>query len=264
MAKQLLIDADFTLFQACSAVEREAAFTNEAGDVVHILNSSFDEALDTFNRAVLGYLNKLAAVDAVLVFSGPNNFRKDLWDGYKAHRKATRKPLCYWAVIEHLREHGDFPVVSEACLEGDDYIGILATRPSNKDRIIVSDDKDMQTLPNVKLFRMGELIETTHESAEEFWFYQTLMGDSTDGYKGCPGIGAKGAATVLTKPGDPWANVVAAYEDAFRKDKDPAHLKFLGMSPEDLALLNARLARILRNTDWDGNARRPILWSPEA
>ncbi len=78
------------------------------------------------------------------------------------------------------------------------------------------------------------------------------------------GIGAKGAATVLTKPGDPWANVVAAYEDAFRKDKDPAHLKFLGMSPEDLALLNARLARILRHTDWDGNARRPVLWSPEA
>ena len=77
-------------------------------------------------------------------------------------------------------------------------------------------------------------------------------------------MGEVSAKKVLSKPGDPWANVVAAYEEAYRKDKDPEHAKFLGRSPEELALLNARLARILRNTDWDGTARRPILWSPEA
>ena len=262
MTRQLLIDADFTLFQACSAVEREAAFTNEAGAVVHVLNSAFDEALATFERSVSSYLDKLAGDEAVLVFSGPNNFRKDLWDGYKANRKATRKPLCYWAIIEHLRSGDKYRVVAEDCLEGDDYIGILATRPSAVDRIIVSDDKDMQTLPNVQLYRMGDLIETTPDSAEEFWLYQTLMGDSTDGYKGCPGIGPVAAKKVLAKPGDPWANVVAAYQEAFRKDKDPEHAKFLGFEPEALALLNARLARILRATDWDGKARRPILWTP--
>lgn len=264
MTKQLLIDADFTLFQACSAVERESIFTNAAGSPVHILNSSFDEALATFKRSVQGYMADLWATEAVLVFSGPNNFRKEVWTDYKANRKATRKPLCYWAVIDHLRAEGEFRVVSEDCLEGDDYIGILATRPSSADRIIVSDDKDMQTLPNVKLFRMGKLMTTTVESADEFWLYQTLMGDSTDGYKGCPGIGPVAAKKVLERPGDPWANIVAAYEEAFRKDKDPEHLKFLGRTPEELALLNARLARILRHTDWDGAARRPILWSPDA
>ena len=263
MTKQLLIDADFTLFQACSAVEREAVFTNEAGAAVHVLNSAFDEAMGTFKRAVMGYMADLYATEAVLVFSGPNNFRKELWEGYKAHRKSTRKPLCYWAIIDHLRAGDEYRVVSEDCLEGDDYIGILATRPSSIDRVVVSDDKDMMTLPNTKLYRMGKLMETTVDSAEDYWLLQTLMGDSTDGYKGCPGMGEVTAKKVLAKPGDPWANVVAAYEEAYRKDKDPEHAKFLGRTPEELALLNARLARILRFGDWDSKARRPILWSPE-
>lgn len=272
MTRQLLIDADFTLFQACSAVERESVFTNEAGHPVHILHSAFDEALTVFLRSVEGYVDALEADEAVLVFSGPNNFRKELWDGYKANRKASRKPLCYWAIIDHLRADGKYRVVSEDCLEGDDYIGILATRPSAVERIIVSDDKDMQTLPNVKLWRAAgnengtrkaRLIETTPESAERFWLLQTLMGDSTDGYKGCPGMGPKSAEKILDQAGDPWANVVAAYCEAYRKDKDPMKAKFLGMEPEELALMNARLARILRASDWDGKARRPILWTPD-
>jgi DNA polymerase-1 len=219
--------------------------------------------MDSFKRMVRSYMADLYATEAVLVFSGPNNFRKELWDGYKANRKASRKPLCYWAIIDELRSGDEFRVVSEDCLEGDDYIGILATRPSSADRIIVSDDKDMQTLPGVKLYRMGKLITTTADSAENYWLLQTLMGDSTDGYSGCPSIGPVGAKAVLAKPGDPWANVVAAYQEAFRKDKDPDKAKWLGMSPEELALLNARLARILRHTDWDSQTRRPILWEPE-
>lgn len=264
MTRQLLIDADFTLFQACSAVERESVFTNEAGAAVHVLHAEKAEATNNFLRLVDGYMRDLKGNEAVLVFSGPNNFRKELWDGYKAHRKATRKPLCYWSIIADLRADPKYPVLSEDCLEGDDYIGILATRPSSVDRVVVSDDKDMQTLPNVKLFRQGELITTTVESADEFWLYQTLMGDATDGYKGCPGIGAVAAKKVMEKPGDPWANVIAAYTDAYRKDKDPDKPKWLGMGPEDLALLNARLARILRHTDWDSKLRRPILWEPAA
>lgn len=263
MTRQLLIDADFTLFQATSAVERDSVFENEAGAQVHILHCDRAEAMDNFLRSVNGYVNALKADEAVLVFSGPNNFRKTLWDGYKAHRKATRKPLAYWDIIADLRAGDEFRVLSEDCLEGDDYIGILATRPSSVERIVVSDDKDMQTLPNTQLYRMGELKSVSVDDAEDFWLYQTLMGDSTDGYKGCPGIGPVAARKVLEKPGDPWQNVLDAYRSAYAKDKDPEKAKWLGMVPDDLALLNARLARILRSTDWDSKLRRPILWTPE-
>ena len=105
---------------------------------MHVLNAAFDEALETFERKVASFIKTLKADEAVLVFSGPDNFRKDVWDGYKAHRKATRKPLCYWAVIDHLAASSTYKVVSERVLEGDDYIGILATRSSNYERIIDS------------------------------------------------------------------------------------------------------------------------------
>jgi 5'-3' exonuclease len=262
MTTQLLIDADFVLYRDCSAVERVASFTNPHGDTVDILNCSREEAKDNFLKSVQGYMTKLNADEAVLVFSGRSNFRYEVWAGYKGNRAESRKPVSYWEIVRELREDGEFRVVSEDCLEGDDYIGILATRPSSVRRVIVSEDKDMQTLPNVEIYRQGAIVETDQDSADRFWRLQTLMGDSTDGYHGCPGIGPKSAETILDKPGDPWVNILAAYEAGCRKK--PAALEKAGVeTAEELALLNARLARILRFTDWDGSARRPILWSPE-
>src|SRR3546814_8299921 len=87
------MDADFTLFQACSAVEREAIFTNESGASVHVLNSAFDEALATFERSVQGYIKNLKGQEAVLVFSGPNNFRKEVWEDYKARSEEHTSEL---------------------------------------------------------------------------------------------------------------------------------------------------------------------------
>ena len=259
---QLLIDADFVLYRDSVACERVNTFTNLAGDTVDILSCPRDEAKDAFLRSVRGYMTRLFADDAVLVFSGSANFRYGVWAGYKGNRKASRKPVSYWEIVRELREAGEFPVVSQDCLEGDDYIGILATRPSPKRRVIVSEDKDMQTLPGVEIWRQDKLVETTPESADRFWRFQTLMGDSTDGYAGCPGIGPKSAETVLDRPGDPWANII----DAYRKGcaKRPDALDKAGVStPDELALLNARLARILRHTDWDSGAKAPILWSPD-
>src|SRR3546814_11435593 len=68
-------------------------------------------------------------------------------DLYKANRKASRKPLCYWTIIDHLRAEGSYRVLSEDCLEGDDYIGILATRTSPMYRVIVSEDNPPPPLP---------------------------------------------------------------------------------------------------------------------
>lgn len=262
MTTQLLIDADFVLFRDCCAVRREHVWENQAGHKVHTQSASFEEALERFTKSVEGYVAKLHADEAILVFSGDLNFRKEVWPQYKAGR-ASLKPPAYWAVIEHLRAGTDYRVVSEPCLEGDDYIGILATRPSGARRVIVSEDKDMQTLPDVEIWRQDKLVETNEKSADHFWRLQTLMGDTTDGYHGCPGIGPKSAETVLQKPGDPWENILEAYRKACTKKPD-ALTKAEVETADDLALLNARLARILRHTDWDGKNRRPILWTPEA
>lgn len=265
MAVQLLIDADFVLFRACAAAKREHVWTNDAGQKIHTISASYDEARGKFDDAVRSYMQALCADEAILVFSGDANFRKGVWPLYKSNRAESLKPPCYWQIIADHQAEGVYKTVSEPCLEGDDYIGILATRPSKTRRIIVSEDKDMKTLPNVSIWRTEDgktqLVDTDEDSADFFWRKQVLMGDTTDGYHGCPGIGPKSAEKVLLKSGDPWENIVQAYVDACRKKPD-ALLRADIETPEELALVNARLARILRHTDWDGKNRKPILWSP--
>ncbi len=75
-------------------------------------------------------------------------------------------------------------------------------------------------------------------------------GDQTDGYAGCPGIGIKRATTLFEEKGYSWKTVVEAFAD-----KDLS---------EDVALENARLAKILTASDYDFHKQQPILWTPAA
>ena len=113
---------------------------------------------------------------------------------------------------------------------------------------MVSDDKDMLGRPG-QLFRPStdELHEISVEDADRFFLTQVLTGDPTDGYKGLPGVGPKKAEAILG-PRPHWGAVEQAYIKA-------------GHTKED-ALVQARLARILRWSDWDAEKGVPILWEP--
>jgi len=135
-------------------------------------------------------------------------------------------------------------------LEGDDILGILATHPKaiRGQKIIVSIDKDMKTIPGYvwNPDKDDEPIFYSTEEADYWHLYQTLTGDTTDGYPGLPGCGPKGAEKVLEDPS--WEAVVAAYEKK-------------GLTEED-ALVQARCARILRATDYDYAKKEVKLWCP--
>ena len=75
-----------------------------------------------------------------------------------------------------------------------------------------------------------------------------MAGDNTDGYAGVPGIGVKRAVALFEEKGYSWKTVVEAFKEK-------------GLS-EDIALENARLARILNTEDYDHEKREPILWNP--
>ena len=68
------------------------------------------------------------------------------------------------------------------------------------------------------------------------------------GYAGAPGVGVKRAEILFDKHGYSWETVVNAFAEK-------------GLS-EEIALQNARLAKILTVDDYDFNTRQPILWSP--
>jgi DNA polymerase-1 len=166
---------------------------------------------------------------------------------YKAHRKDKRSPLG----INDLREWvcDMWPSLTWDNLEADDVLGIIGS--SDKDSIIVSGDKDFATVPRTWYnFLKDETRVITEEEADRQHLVQTLAGDATDGYFGVPGIGLKTAEKLLDKWGAEWTTVVSAYEKA-------------GMTEDD-ALMNARMAFILRDGYYNKTTGEVTLWTPKA
>lgn len=204
-----------------------------------------------FEDKLSSILNRWKTKDYIIALTDGTNFRRGILDTYKANRNPRDKPLSLPALREHiLKEHRTY---LRPGLEADDILGILATSAKiigTPRRIIVSVDKDMKCVP-------GEFWDSKHDKfyrvSEEEAAYQhmvqTLTGDVADGYKGCPGIGPVTAVKLLEGLSgyeELWPAVVKAFEKK-------------GLTEED-ALTQARMARILRVTDYDFKQKEVKLW----
>ena len=131
-----------------------------------------------------------------------------------------------------------YPSISKPRLEADDVMGILATNGTLDNFVLISPDKDMAQIP-CRIYDLKTEYTQTPGAAKRLLYKQTLTGDTTDGYKGCVGIGPKRADQILdkVKAENYWPSVVAAFEEA-------------GMTEAD-ALRNFYLARILQASDYD-------------
>lgn len=238
----LLIDADYIVYKCCAASESEIDW----GDDVITVTSRFSEAYEYVERELYTIANDLGHFDdSILFFSDSINFRKSLYPDYKGHRN-RKKPCGYKRVINKLKE--DYTVVVLPTLEADDAIGIYATK--EKGHIICSPDKDMRQIPGDLYDLSDGVVTITPEEGRRWHLIQTMAGDQTDGYAGIPGIGVKRAADLLDKHGDTWKTVVDAFAD---KDLD-----------ESVALLNARLAKILQVEDYDFTNQTIRPWTPSS
>ena len=237
----LLIDGDLYLYRASISVEKEIDW----GDDIWSLYADIGAAKEIFQSQLEKFKEKLGAEDMVVTMSGSSNFRKTVEPTYKWGRKKTRKPVGYAALVDWVAD--TFNSITVDQLEADDVMGIMGSMPGTN-AIIVSDDKDMMTIPG-RLYRpmSGEFHITTEAQADAFFLKQVLMGDATDGYSGCPKIGPKTAEKVLGSH-PTWNAVVQAYQ---KENLD-----------ETYALTQARLARILRHTDWDDETSEVQLWEP--
>lgn len=237
---KLLIDADYICYKACAACEDEIDF----GDDVILVVSKFSDAYRMV-KAELYKLNEKFLWDTpgmVLFFSDSKNFRKDIQPSYKGHRN-RKKPCGYKRVINALKE--EYEVIIMPTLEADDALGIYAT--DNPGNIICSPDKDMRQIPG-RIYNMDEEMIVNEDEGKRWHLIQALAGDQTDGYAGVPGIGVKRAISLFEAEGYSWETVIKAFA-----------AKDLG---EDVALENARLAKILTNKDYDHTKQSPILWTP--
>ena len=255
--RTLLIDGDIVAHKVAAAVEVPIYW----GDDLWTLHADASMAKEAVDAHIAGLMKTLEADAVVLCFTPPGpTFRNTIYPEYKAKRAAKRKPTILPVLREYLQEH--YTSFTFPQLEGDDVLGILMTSDNilSGDKIIVSIDKDMLTVPG-KIYRPDcpeqGITEVSPSAADLQHMYQTLVGDVTDGYPGCPGVGPVAARKLLADAfacpdsctySEMWPIVVRAYESK-------------GLREED-AILNARMARILRAGEYDMTTHEVKLWHP--
>lgn len=255
MNRNLLIDADVVVYNAASACEKVTHW----GDGYYTWHCDFNEVVAKVDADINRLMEVFKAdTNALCLTDSLGNFRKGVLPTYKGNRANVKKPL----VLREIREWliSERSAYLKPTLEGDDCMGILATKVNKEpvENIIVSIDKDMKTIPCTwSRWGDGKLMTVSEAEANYWHMYQTLIGDTTDGYSGCPNIGPKTAIKIIGEYREHsndtdwalvWKAVVAAFEKAELTEED--------------ALQQARVARILRASDYDFVKKEPILWNP--
>lgn len=252
-----LLDADGILYAAALKGQIDVD-----GEVLQLLD---DEAIyqDALDRAAhwASWLGDEVG-QLFLVLSARDNFRYRILPTYKGNRQEGSRPIALDRLRARFLEEegthpGGFSVMLIDGLEADDVCGIASTtfQARGYEAVIISPDKDLLTIPGMVLTPKARGVvfsELSEERAAGYHLYQTMVGDTTDHYKGIPGVGPRKAAEVLDTfegPKDRWEAMVALAAEK-------------GLTEEDL-LVQARVARILRAKDWDATLKAPILWTPE-
>jgi len=243
-----LLDGDIIAFRAAAAVQKSYEFDGET-----VVDADVSEAIQGALETVQAWAELARCRDIRVLFTGPHNFRKSVLPTYKGNRKGG-KPVAYFETVSAVKRC--FHCQEVDGLEADDLMGILATTPKYADSVIVTLDKDLRTIPGLHYNPVKDTrpIRVTQAQANLKWLTQTLTGDPTDNYSGCPNIGAKRAEAILEgwsgeSLSDGWARVVGAYKTKKLTERD--------------ALIQARVARILTRADYDKSNREVLLWSPE-
>lgn len=144
------------------------------------------------------------------------SFRNELWSGYKTGDGVEPALLAQFEPLEDgLRAMG-IPVWAMTELEADDALSSAASIASRDPRVekicIWTPDKDLAQCVRedriVQVDRRSKAIRDADGVRAKFGVspelipdYLALVGDAADGYPGIAGIGAKGAAALLTRYG---------------------------------------------------------------
>jgi DNA polymerase-1 len=163
---------------------------------------------------------------AAVFESKEKTFRHETFAEYKANRTQMPEDLAsQMPFIFRLCEAFNIPIINAPGYEADDVIGTLALKVQEKGMkaVIVSNDKDMCQLvrdPNIVAMRQNSQVVKRKEYVppvewcDEAWVEKKfgvtadqvvdllgLMGDSIDNIPGAPGIGSKGAVSLIKQFG---------------------------------------------------------------
>ena len=210
MEKLFLFDAYAIIFRSYYAFISRPTINSKHLNTSPILGfcNTLKEILDKEKPTYLG-----------VAFDHGKTFRHEAFPPYKAQRQETPEDIKLSVpYIKQVLEAMNIPVLQADGFEADDVIGTLATEAGRQgiDTYMLTPDKDYGQLigPNVKMFRprhgggydvIGEKEVAAKygiASASQVVDLLALMGDASDNYLGCPGVGEKTAVKLINQFGN--------------------------------------------------------------
>ena len=267
-----LLDATFELFRAYFSRPMRHA---PGGSPVNAVAGLIDSTLALLREPDVTHLG--AATDHVI-----ESWRNDLYPGYKSSAGVPEELLSQFGLAERaLRSLGVvvWPMVED---EADDAIATAVARHVDDPRlaqvVICSVDKDLaQCVRGDRVVLRDRMRNKTYDEAgveEKFGVmpasipdYLALVGDSSDGYPGLPGWGAKSASVVLRRFG----TIDAVPESALDWDlpvRNASRLAHTLVTHRDEAILYRTLATLrletsatqpLEELEWQGVRREEFI-----
>ncbi len=209
-AKLFLIDAYALIYRSYYALIRAPRINS------HGLNTS----------AIMGFCNTLNEViekekptHLAVAFDHGKTFRHEIFADYKAQREETPEDIkLSIPYIKKILAAYHIPILQVDGYEADDIIGTIAGigEREGANVFMLTPDKDYAQLvtDHISMYRPrhggGYEIMGPKEVCEKYGIESTsqvidllgLMGDSSDNYQGCPGVGEKTAVKLILEFGD--------------------------------------------------------------
>lgn len=274
MSTIALLDGDIFAYEIAAGAEEPVHW----GDGLWTLHAWEEPAKAKLESRIEELGNSIGADKLIVCLSDDDNWRFDVLPTYKSNRSGQRRPMLLKILKDHIAE--TYETFIRPRLEADDVLGILSTWSGLKgEKIIVTKDKDLQTIPGRHYLSHHEergVFEVTEEEADKWHLIQALAGDVTDGYSGCPSVGIETARKIVEEPFG-WEQYEHTFKTGKRKGETEirwqkrevdsvweavvSHFEKAGLSEAE-ALTQARVARICRASDYDFEKREVKLWTP--
>lgn len=209
MDKLFLLDAYAIIFRSYYAFINRPTINSKGLNTSAVLGfcNTLKEVLDKEQPAYMG-----------VAFDHGKTFRHEAFPPYKAQRQETPEDIRLSVpIIQDILRAMNIPILMADGFEADDVIGTLATKAGDAgvETYMLTPDKDYGQLirKNVYMYRprhgggydkIGEKeIEAKYgiSSAAQVIDLLALMGDSSDNYPGCPGVGEKTAVKLINQFG---------------------------------------------------------------
>ena len=211
----VLVDGNSLVYRSFFAIPR---LTNREGTPTN--------AVYGFTTVLRKILAEEAPAHVAVVFdAGGTNFRHRLYSQYKANRPPTPDDLAVqMPLTREVCEVLGLPMLEIRDVEADDVIGTLAARAEAEgfEVFIVSSDKDFLQLVSDRVTVISPGKEDRYDPAgvvekfgvppEKVTDVLGLVGDSVDNVPGVPGIGMKGAVSLIKE----WGSLEDSVENAER------------------------------------------------